>query len=143
MPNDPDWLNEIHNVRPLKRTQIFKKSSINKFTNIKLESQRGTPNWQSDLKNGRFSAVIDLHGMTVDNAFEHLGEVITEYYNAQKRVLLVITGKGSIERPSVLKHELPRWLEHGEIAKFILEHKIASQKYGGNGARYIILRKSL
>lgn len=142
MPNDPDWLNEVRSVKPLPKTHILKKASINKAVNAKAEHKHSKLNWRSDLKNRRFNAVIDLHGMTLDNAFDYLSDIIPEYYHARKRVLLVITGKGSADKPSILKQELPRWLEHGNMANVILEHRVASPKDGGSGARYIILKNS-
>ncbi|MBV8538814.1 MAG: Smr/MutS family protein, partial [Alphaproteobacteria bacterium] len=58
------------------------------------------------------------------------------------RVLLVITGKGSVrEGGGVLRRNLPRWLAAGGNAPHVLRIEQAQLRHGGQGAYYVLLRR--
>ena len=85
----------------------------------------------------KIEAVLDLHGMTRDVAFESLYGFILSCASKQKKCLLVITGKGS----GVLKNSLPQWLNVDDIRPHILMCSQAQPKDGGDGAVYVLLRR--
>jgi DNA-nicking Smr family endonuclease len=84
-------------------------------------------------------AVIDLHGMTVDVAHGALKRFIEAQVRAERRCLLVITGKGGPDRPGRLKREVPLWL--AEWRPPVLTAVPASPRHGGAGAFYVLLQR--
>jgi DNA-nicking Smr family endonuclease len=85
---------------------------------------------------------IDLHGMTQDDAHAALDRFVRQAWKEGKRMLLVITGKGSIaEGGGVLRRQVPRWLAVGEHAPRLLRVEPAQPRHGGGGALYVLLRR--
>jgi DNA-nicking Smr family endonuclease len=83
---------------------------------------------------------IDLHGMTQDDAHAALDRFIRQCWKDGRRMLLVITGKGS-GGEGVLRRGVPRWLAAGEHAARILKVETAQARHGGGGAFYVLLRR--
>ena len=95
-------------------------------------------------------ARLDLHGMTMSEAYPVLQNFILRSAQSQRRLVLVITGKGKSkpdrgtipERHGVLRHNVPLWLRQVPLANLILETTPANQRHGGGGALYIYLRRN-
>jgi DNA-nicking Smr family endonuclease len=93
---------------------------------------------------------LDLHGLTMAEAHPDLVAFISNAHIMQKRLVLVITGKGKNKpdlgpiptRRGVLKHQVPQWLSLPPIAHLVLEVREAHLKHGGGGAYYVYLRRS-
>lgn len=92
---------------------------------------------------------LDLHGMRVDAAHGALVRFILSAQASQKRLVLVITGKGK-ERDEpgpmpiprgVLRHQVPQWLALPPLAQAVLQVTPAHLSHGGDGAYYIYLRR--
>jgi DNA-nicking Smr family endonuclease len=81
---------------------------------------------------------LDLHGLTLEEAYKKLKSFIEKHYRKGSRCVLIITGKGS---PGQLAREVPRWLSLSDMAAQILVVSMASPKHGGSGALYVLLRK--
>ena len=93
--------------------------------------------------------VLDLHGFTEDMAYPAVFNFITSSYLAKKRCVLIITGKGSFHEnddifapKGVLKDRVPQWLKTDELKQLILSYIHPSEKLGGSGALYILLRRN-
>jgi len=94
-------------------------------------------------------ARIDLHGMTLAQAHPTLDAFIRRAYSEEKRLVLVITGKGKSKddggpiptRTGVLRHNVPQWLNQANLAPLILQVMPASQNYGGSGAYFVYLKR--
>ena len=92
---------------------------------------------------------IDLHGMTMAEAHPALQDFILGSAQLQRRLVLVITGKGKSkpdygpipERHGVLRHNVPIWLRQSPLSSVILEVTPAHQRHGGAGALYVYLRR--
>jgi DNA-nicking Smr family endonuclease len=85
---------------------------------------------------------LDLHGMTEAAAHAALDRFVRQAWHDGVRVLLVITGKGSVrEGGGVLRRNLPRWLAAGENASHVLRVEQAQIRHGGAGAFYVLLRR--
>jgi DNA-nicking Smr family endonuclease len=84
-------------------------------------------------------AVIDLHGMTVEAAHGALRRFIALQAQAERRCLLVITGKGGPERPGRLRREVPMWL--ADWRPPVLTVVPAAPRHGGAGALYVLLQR--
>lgn len=104
------------------------------------------------LRRGKIApqARIDLHGMTAANAHPALTGFITRAHAQGIRLVLVITGKGSVRREEdgfmpvqrgVLRHSVPQWLQRPPIGPLILEVTQAHLRHGGGGALYVYLRR--
>lgn len=93
----------------------------------------------ADLRRGRIEpeARIDLHGMTHDGAYRALIGFLTRARGEDKRVVLVVTGKGG-----VLREALPLWLGQADLAPLVSGISEAHIKHGGSGAFYVSLRRT-
>ena len=95
-------------------------------------------------------ARLDLHGMSMLEAYPVLQNFILRSAQLQRRLVLVITGKGKSksdrglipERHGVLRHNVPLWLRQAPLENAILETTPAHQRHGGGGALYIYLRRN-
>lgn len=101
------------------------------------------------LKRGQFEveARIDLHGYTQREAHAALVSFVRDCYQAGRRCVLVVTGKGGpcgldAEGASgVLRRAVPRWLNGAPIRPYVLAYDLAQPRDGGPGALYILLRR--
>lgn len=92
---------------------------------------------------------IDLHGMTLNEAYPELVHFILNAQAAGRRLVLVITGKGKRKddhgpipvRIGALRHEVPRWLNQAPLRAAVLQIATAHLKHGGAGAYYVYLRR--
>ncbi|WP_208347161.1 Smr/MutS family protein [Pseudaestuariivita rosea] len=94
-------------------------------------------------------ARIDLHGMTLARAHGALTSFVTTAFSQDKRLLLVITGKGLskdqddfLARPrGLLKQQVPQWLALPPFSNMVLQVSEAHQRHGGSGAYYVYLKR--
>ena len=92
------------------------------------------------LRKGKMAieAVLDMHGMTQEQAHSALNGFVTRAFSQQKRCVLVITGKGSrSDGEGVLKSRLPQWIALDPINNMVLKSVQAHRKHGGTGAFYL------
>lgn len=87
-------------------------------------------------------AKLDLHGFTELQAFDKLVQFVQGSFADSHRLLLVVTGKGSEAKPSVLKGKMELWVNTEKIAPFVLRFAHAAKRHGGEGAFYLYLRKA-
>ena len=98
-------------------------------------------------------ASIDLHGLNQEQARLELNNFILRSKKNNFKIVLVITGKGNSPKTDsvyevdnsqrgVLNKNLPLWLKKDEIRKNINGYRYASQKHGGQGAYYILLKSN-
>ncbi len=107
------------------------------------------------LRKGQYpiEARLDLHGLTQAQAHNALRLFVRQCHAAQKRCLLVITGKGGRQRArddgpyvnaepaGVLKRAVPGWLKDRDLSPLILSTATATPEHGGGGALYILLKR--
>ncbi|MCA0403621.1 MAG: Smr/MutS family endonuclease [Proteobacteria bacterium] len=114
-----------------------KAESILSYSNTSLPSKR-----MKELKQGKIpiDARLDLHGLKKEAAKEALIHFINKNHEQNKRCLLIIHGKGSIEGDApILKNLVNRWLKQFDE---ILAFHSALAKHGGNGALYVLLKSN-
>ena len=94
------------------------------------------------LRQGRvmIDGKIDLHGMRQEEAHQKLCRFIDMCHHAGKRMVLVITGRGSRD-DGVLKRMAPRWLSSAPISRHVISVSSAHAMHGGVGALYVQLRR--
>lgn len=84
---------------------------------------------------------LDLHGLSQDLAHGALTAFVTRAYDAGRRCLLIITGKGKREGSGVLRANVPRWLNQPPLRDRILGFSHARPQHGGEGALYVLIRR--
>ena len=97
----------------------------------------------------RPEARLDLHGMSLSEAHPALQGFILGSAQLQRRLVLVITGKGKPKSDfsltpgtqGILQRNVPIWLAQAPLSSVILEATPAHQRHGGDGAIYVYLRK--
>ncbi|HZT51901.1 MAG TPA: Smr/MutS family protein [Stellaceae bacterium] len=86
-------------------------------------------------------ARLDLHGMTQDEAHRALERFIPAQREAGRRAVLIITGKGT-GGDGVLRRSVPRWLAEARCRPHVLATAPARPQHGGDGALYVLLRRT-
>lgn len=134
--------------------QKFARPSVSNFDSLKNFDS----NWGKKLKAGKVKpdGKIDLHGMTCVEAHEKLYRYLERAQKSQKRVILVVTGKGGPRKSGyadirysdfensrgVLRREVPHWLSSGAMRHMIVSFQDARQSDGGTGALYVVLKRN-
>jgi len=95
------------------------------------------------FRRGKFpiDARLDLHGHFQDEAQTVLTQFVTESATQGRRMLLVITGRGSRKGTGVLRSRLPQWLNQPPCRAHVLAFTSARPEHGGDGAFYVLLRR--
>ena len=100
------------------------------------------------LSKGRraIEAKLDLHGMTLAAAERAVTRFIVDASEQNKRVVLIVTGKGlRLEGGRVfggrIRAEFPGWLERAENRARVAGVRPAHPRHGGSGAFYVLLRR--
>jgi len=94
---------------------------------------------------------IDLHGMTQDEAFDHLVRRLGAAAGAGERCVLVITGKGAggegdpadplAPGRGVLRRRFQDWAALPPLSGVVRAIREAHPRHGGAGAFYVFLRR--
>ncbi|WP_163270684.1 Smr/MutS family protein [Chelativorans alearense] len=84
---------------------------------------------------------VDLHGMTQEEAHILLLSFLRRAYQADRRYVLVITGKGS-SGEGVLRRAVPQWLATPPFRAIVGGYEEAARHHGGGGALYVRLRRA-
>lgn len=87
---------------------------------------------------------LDLHGLSLQQAFNQFKGIIERSYYNKLRVILVVTGKGknSEKGSGLIKREFVFWTELPEIKDKISGVSVADIKHGGDGAFYVSIKRS-
>ncbi len=169
--DDKEWEEFIKSVKPIKKDgglhlkknlnihTSFQKSEIKEKDNIfEIEIVRNDiekeltidKNLLKAIKRGKIKvkSILDLHGFRVSEAKLMVYKFIKENYEANSRLILIITGKGKrlgVEDgwrgKGVLKDLLPNWLKSLLLSRYIIWYDIAPIQQGGSGAYLIYLKK--
>lgn len=111
---------------PLKVTPAFDVQIRNKLAKGRLPIQ------------GR----VDLHGMTLDEAYWLLLSFLRRAQQNGVRYALIITGKGSSSNSDgALRRSVPHWLSTAPFRPLVSGHDDALRQHGGGGALYIRIRR--
>lgn len=111
-------------------------------------SRHVSPDVLDRVKKGQqaIDAKLDLHGMKAGDAKASLVAFLEKAVRKQMRMVLVVTGKGQAEagvrKTGILRHELPKWLALTPCREQVLAFGYAAPQHGGEGAFYLLLRRS-
>ena len=86
-------------------------------------------------------ASLDLHGYHQEQAWRLFKHFIIENFQKQRRLVLIITGKGQSPQGGVLQKAFPEWINHASLRPAILFFCHAQPKDGGRGAFYVLLKR--
>ena len=147
-PAEPKLIN-----KKVIKSNFSREAPIIKNNNIKNQDldPRNPPsgisaNQADKLKKGKIrpEKTFDLHGYTQFRAHNYINEELLKCYNKNIRSILIITGKkfGKSGAEGVLKKEVPRWLNLSPLRDIILMTSWAMPRDGGEGALYVLLRRS-
>ena len=132
--------------------------NLGTFVNVKHHTKMSSPkidiniekNKLKRIKNGRINieGTIDLHGFSLKEAKARLQLFVGESFQRNKRLLLIITGKGRNSKPNIhgkkqtIKSEINKWLSEDFYRDKVQYISKALDKHGGEGAYYFFLVKS-
>lgn len=103
--------------------------------------------WDRKLKSGAVEPdrILDLHGMTLDRAWNAIDSALEDALRAGDRVLLLITGHAPPGGPPVqrgrIRAAVHEWLAASRHASRIAAVRAAHGRHGGGGSLYIVLRR--
>lgn len=85
-------------------------------------------------------AAIDLHGLTLQQAWMDMGQFLQRAQLRGMRCVLVIHGKGNtgVSGMGGIKQNIGNWLG---LTPFVLGYHSARPEHGGDGALYVLLKK--
>lgn len=99
-------------------------------------------------------AKLDLHGFYQDQAQDRMIDFLIEAQRRQNRIVLIVTGKGSVApasggsdfhfgepRTGVLRRLVPQWLRAAELRGLVIGFEEAGPGHGGSGALYVRIRR--
>ena len=138
---------KIRSKEKTEQDEAFVFSDYEKFDLVGSEDviQYSRPGLQHkilrNLRTGQYNteAVLDLHGMTVDEAKSSLSHFLAACKHHGVRHVLMIHGKGRVNSKPILKNKLNHWLRQtDEVVAFCS----ASAKDGSSGALYVLLSRS-
>ncbi|MBY0354827.1 MAG: Smr/MutS family protein [Rickettsiales bacterium] len=101
------------------------------------------PQLKRRLRRGALApqAVLDLHGLTSEEAFHQFAHFIEQCHRHDKRFVLVITGKGKMGTGK-LREGFTRWLDLCPLRHLVQSFEPAQPRDGGSGAFYVKLRRA-
>ena len=82
-------------------------------------------------------STLDLHGLTVQEAYRVFHQFIILHVRNKSRVITVITGKGTKEKEGQIHHEILNWIENRTIHSYINQFRWLN----GGGALEIRLKR--
>lgn len=78
---------------------------------------------------------LDLHGYTIQEAYIKLKSFVLYHYENNTKYIIVITGKGTPEKESLIHSEIEGWLNNPFFKNYIRDYEWIN----GNGAMRIYL----
>jgi len=165
--SDSEWESFKRTVKPIDKTKkVISKRFRNKPKGLTNNSSLEIEDLEIILSNSwgqleknihkkiikgniRISKTLDLHGNTVDESKKKVFNFVTQNFQTQNRLLLIICGKG--ERLSVsmgwkgtgiLNKKIPDWLNSKALFDKVVWFNYAPQEKGGKGAYLVYLKKS-
>ena len=118
------WEKIKKETKPLVKKQVVKQFEYNKIP-IKFEPP--------------LLYELDLHGYTIQEAYIVLLSFIEKHIKNKTKYITIITGKGSLNKESLIHSEIEDWFETRYFSPYIREYEWIN----GNGALKIFLRNTI
>jgi DNA-nicking Smr family endonuclease len=89
-------------------------------------------------------ATVDLHGHTLQTAYHRLDQALAMAVASGQRIILLITGKARADGSGrgAIRAAVNDWLAASRHARHIAGVRNAHPRHGGEGALYIILKRT-
>lgn len=103
--------------------------------------------WERRLRAGTIAVdrTLDLHGMTLDRAWEAIDRMLEQAVSSGDRVILLVTGHHRPGEPPIQRGKIRAavhdWLAVSRHAERIAAVRSAHKRHGGGGSLYLILRR--
>ena len=103
--------------------------------------------WDRRLATGSIAPdrVVDLHGMTLDGAWQAIDRALDQSIARGDRVVLLITGHQRSGEPPIrrgaIRAAVHDWLAASRHSGDIAAVRAAHRRHGGGGSLYIVLRR--
>lgn len=131
-PNEPSYnLDRAPNIMPVTGDAHISYKHVSISNKILRNLRKGQYN---------IEAVLDLHGLTSDEAMMAVDQFLHQSVNEGRQVVLIIHGKGHNTDMPILKNKLNQWLRALNV---VLAFCSAAPTHGGQGAMYILLKRGL
>lgn len=119
---------------------------LDKKNNFILEKDKSLGiDWNSDKKliQGKYEIdyKIDLHGLTIDEAYNKIRLLFNKAELNNYRCLLIITGKGLHSQNQTIKQSIIEWFKEPFFSNKIIKYTDAQKIHGGSGAIYVLLKR--
>lgn len=113
--------------------------SLRKDTTLGIDK-----NSDKKLSSGKYKIdyKLDLHGETLDSAYNKVKLLFEKAELNNYRCLLIITGKGLHSQNKTIKSSITEWFMEPYFANRIIKYTDAHIKDGGSGALYVLLRNN-
>lgn len=157
------WNKVIESVEPLDRNlkpriagrEAGLRNDLSPFAIPNLPERKSSPgrgntldaSWDRKLARGQVApdTTIDLHGHSLDSAYDRLDRGLAQAIVSHTRVILLITGHapkgdGPVTRGKI-RAAVGDWLAASRHAQYIAAVRGAHARHGGRGALYIVLRR--
>jgi DNA-nicking Smr family endonuclease len=118
---------------------------------LKGEDQKGLDShWDRRVKAGRLEPdlTLDLHGHTLDTAYDRVMSALDQARAMNARVVLVVAGRerpvdpaDRMARRGAIRAKLLDWLAASRHAEAIAAVRRAHIRHGGEGALYLVLKR--
>ena len=80
---------------------------------------------------------IDLHGYTIQEAYNNLVKFISKHFEYNTRYIIVITGKGMPDKEGLIHKEICNWFSTRKFDDYIKSYEWIN----GNGALKVYLKR--
>lgn len=101
--------------------------------------------WNTDKKliQGKYEIdyKVDLHGLTIDEAYNKIKLLFNKAELNNYRCLLIITGKGLHSQNQTIKRSIIEWFKEPYFSNKIIKYTDAQKIHGGSGAIYVLLKR--
>jgi DNA-nicking Smr family endonuclease len=105
--------------------------------------------WDRRIRNGSLEPdrIVDLHGMSLDGAWNTIDRALEAAIARGERVVLLITGHERAGEPPIrrgaIRAAVHDWLAASRHSGDIAAVRGAHRRHGGGGSLYIVLRRKL
>jgi DNA-nicking Smr family endonuclease len=148
--NDPEAAENTHETGELPRPVVARTPPPQKPAQLRRPARLGTTldaTWDRRLRSGtvELDRILDLHGLTLDAAWEAIDRGLEQSVARGDRVVLLITGHHRPGEPPVLRGKIRAavhdWLRASRHAGSIAAVRGAHRRHGGGGSLYLVLRR--
>jgi DNA-nicking Smr family endonuclease len=154
----PDWAEAVKGVKPLdqgkkikdtppalsgRRPVREKEQTLHSFHPTEQRPQSPfDPKLFDKIATGKVKIQFshDLHGLTQEDAFDALLDVLGTAYRTGRRYGLIVTGKGR-DGQSRIRAMVPKWLSSPKLSQIVSSFAYSARRHGGEGAFYVLLRR--